>query len=43
LLRKLPQRVDPRSLAFMDEAILFEPQNSLFGICFVIFVYAAVW
>jgi hypothetical protein len=30
LLRKLPQKVNPRLLAFIGEGFLFGPQNSLF-------------
>jgi len=30
LLCKLPQKVSPKSLGFVAEGILFEPQNSLF-------------
>jgi hypothetical protein len=30
LLRELPQKVNPRSLALIGEGFLFGPQNSLF-------------
>jgi hypothetical protein len=30
LLRKIPQNVNPRSLALIGEGFLFEPQNCLF-------------
>jgi hypothetical protein len=43
LLRELPQKVNPRSLAFIGEVIFFDREIVFFGICFVVFMYAALW